>query len=98
MNEGGNATYIVSASAISPQPITVNYEMSGKAKAGIDYTLSGPKGQVVIPAGQSSASVVLHAVTDNSSEPDEVARMKVVTGTRYKRSSVREATVKIASE
>ena len=35
--------------------------MSGKAKLGTDYTLSGTPGQVTIPAGHFSARVVLHA-------------------------------------
>jgi hypothetical protein len=36
--------------------------MSGGAILGTDYTLSGTPGQVTIPAGQSSARVILHAL------------------------------------
>ena len=62
MRQGREAAFIV---ALDPgpaaQPVTVFYSMSGKAKLGTDYTLSGTPGQVTIPAGEFSARVVLHA-------------------------------------
>jgi hypothetical protein len=62
VRRGRKAAFIV---ALDPgpaaQPVTVFYSMSGKAKLGTDYTLSGTPGQVTIPAGQFSARVVLHA-------------------------------------
>ena len=49
--------------SISPGPasqaITVMYSMSGNAVLGTDYTLNGTPGQVTIPMGQSSATVIL---------------------------------------
>jgi Protein of unknown function (DUF642) len=87
VNEGGNATFTISASPVNPsQPITVFYSMSGKADLGVDYTLSGTPGQVVIPAGQSSATVTLHALTDNVSEKKEIVKMTLDNGTGYKAS------------
>ncbi len=63
MKKGQNAAFIV---ALDPgpaeQPVTVNYSMSGSAALGTDYTLSGTPGQVTIPAGQTSANVILHAL------------------------------------
>jgi hypothetical protein len=76
VNEGGIATFRVSASPVSAQPITVHYSMSGKAVNGIDYTLSSI-GQVVIPAGQSSANVFLHALPDSVAEKRETAIMTI---------------------
>jgi len=63
VRKGRNAAFIV---ALDPgpaaQPVTVNYSMSGSATLDTDYTLSGTPGQVTIPAGQSSARVILHAL------------------------------------
>src|SRR5205823_3812928 len=54
VKKGHNAAFIV---ALDPgpavQPVTVNYSMSGGARLGTDYTLSGIPGQVTIPTGQS---------------------------------------------
>ena len=63
VKKGKNAAFIV---ALDPGPavvpVTVFYSMSGSARLGTDYTLSGTPGQVTIPAGQSSANVILHAL------------------------------------
>jgi hypothetical protein len=63
VKKGQKAAFIV---ALDPgpavQPVTVNYSMSGSAALDTDYTLSGTPGQVTIPAGQSSARVVLRAL------------------------------------
>jgi hypothetical protein len=100
INEGGDATFTVSASTINPfQATTVHYSISGKAQYGTDYRLSGIFGQVDIPAGASSASVVLHALTDSLVEKKaEKATMKLSKGkgAAYKLSSPKKATVSIA--
>jgi hypothetical protein len=67
--------------------------MSGKAQLGIDYTLSGTPGQVVIPAGQSSATVIFNALTDNLSERNEIAKMALTKGAGYKASSPAMVTI-----
>ena len=63
MKKGHNAAFIV---ALDPgpavQPVTVHYSMSGGARLGTDYTLSGIPGQVTIPTGETSARVILHAL------------------------------------
>jgi hypothetical protein len=62
VKKGHNAAFIVALDgAPATQPVTVNYSMSGSAVLGTDYTLSGPPGQVTIPAGQTFATVILHA-------------------------------------
>jgi hypothetical protein len=62
VKKGQNAAFIVHLDpGPAVQPVTVNYSMSGSAVLGTDYTLSGTPGQVTIPAGQSSAKVILHA-------------------------------------
>jgi hypothetical protein len=94
ISEGGDATFTVSASTINPfQVTTVHYSISGKAHFGTDYTLTGVFGQVDIPAGASSASVVLHALTDSLMEKKaEKATMKLSKGAAYKLSSTKKAT------
>jgi hypothetical protein len=82
--EGGNATLIVSCSPVSPQPLTVFYTVGGSAQLGTDYTLSGLPGQVVIPAGQASATITLHALNDVVTERRENVRFKLSAGAGYK--------------
>src|SRR5205085_52153 len=39
VNEGGDASFTITASAANPsQPIAINYVMSGAAQNGLDYT------------------------------------------------------------
>ena len=64
------------------QPIVVNYTMSGTARNGIDYHLSGPSGQIMIPAGQASGTATL-TVTTTKSKGSEKARMTLNAGTGY---------------
>jgi hypothetical protein len=49
--------------------------MSGNAQLGTDYTLSGPTGQVVIPANQGSATITLTAIHDAKKEKGEKAKL-----------------------
>jgi hypothetical protein len=65
------------------QLVTVNYSMRGTATNGIDYTLDGTAGQVTIAAGQSSATVTLHAIADHLKERNETAIMAVISGPDY---------------
>ena len=58
--------------------------MNGKVQLGVDYTLSGTPGQVTIPAGQASATVTLHALTDSLKEKPEKTNLTLVSGTGYK--------------
>ena len=83
VNEGSDATFTVSISHSNPTQTTVNYSMSGKASLGSDYTLTGPAGHAVIPAGQTSTTVVLHALTDNANERSETAVMTLNSGSGY---------------
>jgi hypothetical protein len=63
--------------------LTVFYTMSGGADQGSDYTLSGPAGQVVIPAGQSSATVTLDAILDHVQEKTQRATMDLTANANY---------------
>ena len=65
------------------QDTTVHYSMSGKATQGTDYTISGTAGEVLIPAGQNSATVTLTALIDNVKEKKETAIMTLQPGSGY---------------
>ena len=103
VNEGDSVTFVFSTSIVDPvNTKTVHYQMSGKAKSGTDYMLSGSSGQVDIPAGASSASVTLSALTDKvPKEKNETVTMtlsKVAKkGATYSLSSAKKATVTIVN-
>src|SRR5205807_1035599 len=80
--KGADAIFIISANR-NCRDTTVFYNMSGKAKLGTDYTLSGTPGQVTIPANQSSTAVTLHAL-NNSRTKAAPARMTLQSGAGYK--------------
>ena len=61
VRKGKKAAFILSVDGVAQQPITMHYRMSGTAVLGRDYTLSGIPGEVTIPAGESSAMVILRA-------------------------------------
>jgi len=88
----------VSASAAASQSITVSYSTGGSAKLGSDYTLSGTPGQIDVPAGQSSASVSLHANVVGSSgkkQKNKTASLLLQSGGGYKVGKPKKATVTI---
>jgi hypothetical protein len=58
--------------------------MGGTAEPGADYTISNNSGQLTIPAGEGSATVVLHAIADQTKEKKETAAMTLIKGTGYK--------------
>jgi len=68
--------------------------MSGTAKLGSDYTLDGASGQTTIRAGESSATVTLHAMT-SSSKKKKTATMVLQSGADYKVATPKNATVTI---
>jgi hypothetical protein len=94
VSEGSNATFSVSTSVVSPQPITVNYSLGGSAQFGADYT--GPAGnQVVIPAGQSSVAIPVHAIADHVAERKETVTLSLQSGAGYKLPRSAKATLTI---
>jgi hypothetical protein len=72
IEEGQTALVTISLSRPQPTPLTVHYSTGGSASLGQDYTLSGTPGTVVIPAGQTSATITLTALNDNVAEKQEV--------------------------
>jgi hypothetical protein len=98
VNEGADATFTILASTINPfQVTTVHYSMSGTAQSVTDYTLSGVFGQADIPAGASSTTVTLHALTDTVMEKNEKATLKLSSGPNYMLSKPKKATVTLTN-
>jgi hypothetical protein len=79
--KGGDAVFTIEADG-NCRDTTVFYSISGKARLGIDYTLSGTPGRVTIPADQMSATVTLHAL-DNSRRHAAPAKMTMQPGSAY---------------
>jgi hypothetical protein len=63
IHKGDDAVFTISAPGNCRDTMVV-YSMQGKAREGIDYTLSDTSGQVLIPANQTSATVTLHALSN----------------------------------
>jgi hypothetical protein len=102
MGKGGTGTFTISLSKSMPQDCPVNYAMSGNAIVGTDYMLSGSPNQVIIPTGQTSATVTLTVITTKT-KGREKAVMTLTTGSGYQfptagkkhRTRTPSATVKI---
>jgi hypothetical protein len=100
VREGASSTYTV---LLSPKPqsnLRVNFSLSGTAVPGTDYTLtgaqvSGNRGRVTIPAGQSAAMVRLNATNDGVTEGTESAVMTLDNGNGYAIGDPGRATVRI---
>jgi matrixin len=91
---GQTATFTVSVSSVNPSvPLTVNYITGGTAKMNRNYVLSGTPRQVIIPAGASSANVML-TVTKAARRAKNVT-IFLVSGTGYSLSPTRSASTTI---
>jgi len=96
IHQGQSATYTVTVSSAVFQSVTVNYSMSGTAKLGSDYTLSGTPGKVTIPGGQTSGTVTLNAAPNKALKTKKTATMTLQSGAGYKLGKSKTATVTIA--
>jgi len=95
IDEGDDAVFTFTNSPIDFSRNTkVIYYTFGSASYGNDFTLSGTPGIVIIPAGQASADVVLHARFDGNFDLTEEVSLIVGESKRYGRGT-RRATVTI---
>ena len=65
------------------QPLTINYGITGTAALGLDYSLSGNVGQIVIPAGQTSASIMLTGMNNPSARKAKTAKFTLSPNSTY---------------
>jgi len=84
IGEGQSVTITVSLPSALSTPITARYTLGGSATLGQDFTLSGVPGQIVIPAGQTSASITLAALNDTAVEKQEVVTLTFTGGAKGK--------------
>lgn len=75
----GTATLTVTSTAISELDVTVNLAFAGSALFGTDYNVAGVS--LVIPAGQTLATLVLTAVSDSVPEAHETVYVSIDTVT-----------------
>jgi hypothetical protein len=94
IKEGKNATFTFTASPGAHAAITVNFQMSGQATNGTDYTLT-PSSPIAMAVNQATATVTLKSKVDNLNEGSETATMTVKSGTGYTVGGPSQATVLI---
>jgi hypothetical protein len=92
---GGTATFTISSGIDLSQPVTVHYAIGGKAVLGTDYTLDNSSGQIEIPAGASSAAIVLRATANVTPRKGEKATLTLLSGADYKVAKPNKATITI---
>jgi hypothetical protein len=100
VQEGHSSTFTISATANTVRPLTINYSLSGKARFGDDYDLSGglgQTGQVVIPSGANSVVIIVNAFADSIREKNEDAVMTLNSGAGYALSSTKSAALIISN-
>lgn len=98
INEGESAVFTVSLDAASSSNITVNLAglPTGTAAFGTDYTVVGLTApSVTIPAGQTSVSVTVNALTDTETEGAETVVVSLAAGTGYVLGTSSSATLTI---
>jgi len=76
-----NLTFTVTRSLNLSSPTVVNITTTGTATAGTDYT--GSVATVTIPAGATTATIVIDPTVDGTVEPDETVTLTVAAGTGY---------------
>lgn len=76
-----NLTYTVTRSLNLTSPTVVNITTTGTATAGTDYT--GSVATVTIPAGATTATIVIDPTVDGTVEPDETVTLTVAAGAGY---------------
>jgi len=97
ISEGGTSSFVIVAAPAPSQPLSVSISISGKAQLGTDYTLDGPADHIVIPAGQTTAILQVHALTDAVKERGETVKLSLNAGNGYKlpKKAGKNATIKI---
>jgi hypothetical protein len=92
LREGADSTITFSSNIAPSTDLTINYSVGGSATLNVDYTLTGTLGTVVIPANQTSASIILHSIADTVKEPQgEPATLTIEPGTGYQVSTNKNA-------
>jgi hypothetical protein len=77
-----SGTFTVTRVGAPDNALTVNYTVGGTAISGTDYNLSGAAFQAVVPAGQSSATISVAPLVDETPEKQQIV-IPTATGGTY---------------
>ena len=100
-NEGEDSTVTLTVSPPASRNIAVNLVLTGTAAPGSDFALIGNfnrSGQVLIPAGQPTATLTLHSLYDDDGRFSEFVVFNVIGGKRYRVGSPSHAQVTIENK
>lgn len=89
-------TFTFTRSGPTTSDLTVSFSISGTASSGSDYTAVGTN--MVIPAGQSSATITITPLDDSLLEPSETATLTLAASPNYAPGAATAATVTIADD
>jgi hypothetical protein len=93
---GDTGTFTITRSGPTASQLVVNFSLSGDAAQGSDYQSVG--GSITIPAGQTSADIVITPVDDPLDEAPETVVATLVSGTGYVVGNSANATVTIEDD
>ena len=79
--EGQQGQFTLNRTGSIDQPLVVDVSLSGLATNGEDY--SGISSQLTFAKGESTLIVPVHSLLDDSSEPTEIAELRVLSSSRY---------------
>lgn len=89
-------TFTFTRSGPTTSDLTVSFSVSGTATAGSDYTAPGTN--MVIPAGQASATVIVTPLDDALLEPSETVTVSLAASPNYAMGATTSATVTLADD
>lgn len=95
--EGGAAgQFTVTRSGATTSALTVNFSVSGTAVSGVRYTSIGTS--VVIPAGQSSATLAVATINDAVQQATQTVVLTLATNAAYNLGTPASATVNVLDD
>ncbi|MCC8621923.1 putative Ig domain-containing protein [Xanthomonas vesicatoria] len=93
---GTNLTYTVTLTNPSSTAVSIGFSIGGTATSGTDF--AAVNSPLVIPAGQTSGSIVIDPTADATSEPDETVVITLSAGSGYVVGSPNSATGTIVND
>ncbi len=99
-----NLVYTFTRSGETDSALTVNFDVSGDATLGSDYTPTGAAsfsatvGTVTFAAGSSTATITVDPTADTDVEPDETVILTIAAGAGYTIATPNTATGTIAND
>jgi hypothetical protein len=99
-----NLAFTFTRSMSSSQPLTINFNASGTAIFGNDFTVNGADyfdgstGQVTIPANATSVALIVNPIGDSMVELDETVKFTITSGVNYTLGAVLGATGTILND